>query len=283
LGKSIGRIRGELERVSEEKRNIQRLFYELRDKIKNINDKCRSLNEEINKLKEEYHKTKDDIREAIEKLRNVTYNIRERKNMRRKIYEEINVMKKKITKPYSYVKNRLEKLNYMIQIHPTDPNWEKNTIQEMKQLSSDMKIYKEISKKRELLISIRFEEETLKNEASNLRKHIDELKIKMNNIKLAIIDKKDALYKLIKEREEIKVKLNEVANTLNELRERERQLLEYIKTEHESIQSEKMERRLQVLKAIAEEAERKLRQGGRLTKLEIEALAIFKGGDESEQ
>jgi len=280
LGESIVRIREELERISEERRNVQRSFYELRDRIKSINDKCRSLKEEINKLREEYRKAKDDLKESIEKLRNIIYNVRERRNARRKIYEEINIMKGKATKPYSYVKNRLEKLDHMIQIHPTDPNWEKNAIQEMKQLSSDMKIYKEISKKRKLLISIRFEEETLKIEASNLRKHIDELRIKMNNIRLAIIDKKDILHRLIKEKEEIKVKLNEVANTLNKLREKERQLVEYIKTEHESIQSEKMERRLQVLKAIAEEAERKLRQGGRLTKLEIEALAIFKGGDE---
>jgi len=282
LKEDIGRVKEELKRVSEERRRLERVFYELIERMRHINDRCKSLNEEINSLRNDYRKVKDDVREAIKKLNNIKYDIKEKIIAKKRIYQEINMMKKKASKPYSYVKNRLKELDRIIQIHPTDPNWEKNIIKEMKQLSSDMKIYKEIGNKRKSIITLKFEEEYLKLEEANLRKYISDLKIKINSIKLDIIDKKNMLYRLIKEREEVKNKLNEVKNSLNELRIRERQLVESIRVEYEKERSEKMERRLQVLKAIAEEAERKLREGGRLTKIEMEALSIFRGdeGDE---
>ncbi|MCS7112841.1 MAG: hypothetical protein RMJ00_03640 [Nitrososphaerota archaeon] len=283
MREDIGRVKEELERVSEERRNLEKIFYELKERMNSINYRFRLLNEEIDNLRKDYRKIKDDMKEAIEKLNNIKNSIKEKKLAKRKIYEEINMIRERASKPYSYVKNRLRELDHMIQIHPTDPNWEKNIIKEMKQLSLDMKIYKEIGKKREFLMSIKLEEEYLKFEAANLRNYINDLKIKINNIRLNIIDKKDMLYKLIKEKEEVKTKLNGIANNLNELRIREKQLIESIKTEYEKVKNEKVERGKQMLKAIAEEAERKLKRGGRLTRIEIEALSMFRGDEEGER
>lgn len=283
MREELSEVREELGRVLNERRRLEQVFNELRDKIRNINEKCKLLVEEINNLKIEYNRIRDDIKDANEKLSSIRNNIKEKKSIRRKIYDEINTIKERANKPYRYVKNRLEELDKIIQLHPTEPDWEKKLIKEMKQLSIDMKIYKEIRRKREILMKIKLEEELLKFEASNIRRNLDEMRVRINNIRLTINEKKDKLDRLIKEKEEIKGRLNQIAASLNELRIRERKLVEYIRTYYETLKKEKEEKTLHTLKIVADEAKRKLKEGGKLTKFEIEVLSMLEEMREDEQ
>ncbi|MBS7642941.1 hypothetical protein KEJ40_07285, partial [Candidatus Bathyarchaeota archaeon] len=138
-----------------------------------------------------------------------------------------------------------------------------------------MKIYKEVRRKREILMKIKLEEELLKFEALNIKRNLDEMRVKMSNIRLIINEKKDKLNRLIKEKEEIKGRLNQITVSLNELRMREIKLVESIKTYYETLKKEKEEKILHTLKIVADEARRKLREGGKLTKFEIEVLSML--------
>ncbi|MBS7642833.1 hypothetical protein KEJ40_06730, partial [Candidatus Bathyarchaeota archaeon] len=77
MNEKLSEAREELGRILNEKKRLEQIFYELRDKIRDLNEKCRLLVEEINNLKLEYNRIRDDIKKANEKLSSIRNNIKE--------------------------------------------------------------------------------------------------------------------------------------------------------------------------------------------------------------
>ena len=242
---------------------LHKEIQELRLQIRDLRQRRDSLNEEVKRLK--------SLREAELKRRN-------------EIFEEINKLReekgkinaRKPRKSRSYLKGEIERIEWRIQTEPLPLDVEKELIEKIRTLESQMEVYRRIERIENKISVLRREVERLKEAALNYRsrileiatqsqefhlkmikkiEYLNELKLKADEMHKQYVENKEKVKAINIEIKKILMEIQEIRNLLNAKEEKERR-----------------QKQAELQKQTEEKALEKLQRGEKLTFDEFKIL-----------
>jgi len=248
---------------AEKRDRIHEKIRNLRLQIQSLKQKRDVLNKEVKRLK--------SLRDAGLSKRNEIFE--EIKNLRR---EKIEAEAEKPPKSQSYLESKVKKIEWKIQTEPLPLDVEKQLINRIKTLESQMEVYRRIENIRNKIAELKREADRLKTETLNYRSRIMETAAQSQELHRKMLKK-------IEEAKMLRTEANEMHQRYLENKEKTKALRLEIKKILAEIQSlrkhleekeEKERRRKQadLQKKTEEKALEKLERGEKLTFDEFKIL-----------
>jgi len=258
-------------RIHIEKRDkLNAQFKKLQQEIYALKTERDSLNEKVRTLKQQRDDTRTKIRTNIEEIRAHSQKIKD-------------LQKKTPRASHQELKKELEDIEWKIQTTSLDLQEEKRLVQNVKQLETQLNVYKKIEQQTKKIDALRKELKTLETNADASHQNLTARAQKSQEIHANMLAK-------INESKNIKREADGIHNAYVQAKEQAKPLHEEIKrlTEHrkklqDAIQEEDENRRKTAEQALKEklesQARNKLQRGEKLSWNEFQLLADDKHED----
>jgi uncharacterized coiled-coil DUF342 family protein len=263
----------------------------LREQINNANAETRThiekrdkLNEQFKKLRQEIHEFKNERNNLNEKVKTlkqqrdearakIRANIEEVKSHNQKIKE----LKKKTPKgSRRKLQKEFEDIEWKIQTTPLDMQEEKRLIERVKQLETQLNIYRKIDQRIKKIAELREELETLETKADTAHQELTKTAARSQEIHAKMIDKISESKNIKSEADSLHGAYIRTKEQVKPLREEIKKLTEQRKKLQDAVRQEDEKRKKNAEQALKEkleiQARDKLQRGEKLSWDEFKLL-----------
>lgn len=264
LRKQKGTLEAEAKNYVEKRNSLNRELKNLHDEISRLKNARDEINAKVKELKQQRSQIKTEIAQKIAELKSLK--------------EELErLMKKKPARSLKILEKEVESLEWKIQTTPLSLHEEKKLVEQVKELGSQISVYKKIEQLNQKRIELKAELKALQARVEHCHKDIMEHAEKSRQIHEELLKRVEEAKKIRSEadnfhglylqtREKIKSLQTEIAKILDEIR----RFKEEISAEEEKKRRETEEK---LLENIEKQAVEKLKRGEKLTWEEFKVLA----------
>lgn len=271
---------------------LSRKLSVLKERREKLNDEARALAEKRNRLNMEFKALKAEILKLKNARDEINARVKELKQQKSKIKRELAekimefkdlkneievLAKKKPSKSFNALQKEIESIEWRIQTTPLDLREEKQLVEKVKQLESQLNIHRKIEQLSQKKLELKTELKALEARARLLHEKIvgeAEKSQKIHEERLKKIEEAkklkteaDNIHQLfLQTKEKVKPFQEEIGKILEEIRTLKGEIL--AENEAERKKSEES-----LLKEIEKRAREKLRRGEKLTWEEFQAIA----------
>ena len=258
-------------RIRIEKRDkLNAQFKKLRQGIYEHKNERDSLNEKVRTLKQQRDEARTKIRTGIEEIRAHSQKIKE-------------LQKKTPKASHQELQKELEDIEWKIQTTPLDLQEEKRLIQNVKQLETQLNVYKKIEQQTKKIDELRKELKTLETNADAFHQDLTVRAQKSQEIHANMLAKINESKNIKREADSLHNAYIRAKEQAKPLHEEIKRLTEHRKTLQDAIHEEDESRRKTVEQALKEklesQARNKLQRGEKLSWDEFQLLADDKHED----
>jgi len=273
----IEELSQKLSALKEQKSRLEDEVYDRAEKRDKLNEQVRNLRVEVQELRSE----RDELNEKVKKLKDqrneTTKRIREKIEEKKKLNQESNALaNKKPPRSYQILKKEAESIDWKIQTTPLALNEEKELVERVKQLESQLNVYRKLQRLAHKTSEIQAEVRTLKAEGELNHQKLTEIaresqEIHRNMLQRIEESKKlkaeaDRLHKqFLEARERARPVQEEIAGIINRIRQLKGEI-------QEQELSEKRQSQDALREALEKEAREKLKRGEKLSWEEFQLL-----------
>jgi uncharacterized coiled-coil DUF342 family protein len=264
----------------------------LREKVNHANaetkvhvEKRDKLNEEFKKLRQEIHELKNERNNLNEKVKTLKQQRDETRTRIRANIEEVKVHSQKITElkkktpreSRRELQKKFEDIEWRIQTTPLDREEEKRLIENVKQLETQLNIYKKIDQHVKKIAELRKEIETLETNADTAHQELTETAARSQEIHAKMIAKISESKNIKGEADSLHGVYIQAKEQVKPLREEIKKLTEQRKKLQDTLRQEDEKRKKNAEQALKEKLETqardKLQRGEKLSWDEFKLLA----------
>jgi len=258
------RLDAEAGEWAEKRDELNEQIKTLRAEILELKGERDKLNEKVKELKQQREETKTEIREKIEELR--------------KLNQEVKAFsKKKPSRSFQTLQKEVEGIEWKIQTTPLSLQEEKELVERVKQLETQLNILRKLDQLNQKILELRAELKALETNSKLYHEKLIEAAQESQEIHKRMLEKigeakklkieADNLHKLFLQTKEkarpIQEEMSAISNQIRQLREEIREEDEREKKKREEALREELER----------QAREKLKRGEKLTWQEFQLLA----------
>lgn len=258
------KLNAEAEEWAEKRDKLNGQFKNLRAETLGLKNERDKLNEEVKELKRQRDEAKTEFHEKIEEMRKLDQKIKA-------------LIKKKPSTTFQALQMEFERIEWKIQTTPLDLKEEKELVEQVKQLETQLNIYKKLGNLNQKIIELKAELKALETKSKLFHEKLTETAQRSQQIHKKMMEKindskklkeeADGLHRLFLQTREkvrpIQDEIWEISNQIKELREEAQKEEEKEKKKSEEALREKLEK----------QAREKLRRGEKLTWEEFQLLA----------
>lgn len=276
--KKIEELSRKLSILREQKEKLGVEVRELAEKRNKLNMEFRGLQAEILKLKNARDEINARVKELKQQRSQIKTEIAEKITEFKNLKNEIEILvKKKPPKSFNELQKEIKSIEWRIQTTPLDLQKEKQLVEKVKQLESQLNIHRKIEQLNQKKLELKTELKALEARAKLLHEKIvreAEKSQKIHEERLKKLEKArklkteaDNLHQLfLQAKEKMKPFQEEMEKILEETRNLRRKILAEEETEKKKSEES-------LLKEIEKRAKEKLRRGEKLTWEEFKAIA----------
>jgi uncharacterized coiled-coil DUF342 family protein len=264
LKEQASKANAETEKHIEKRDKLNEQFRKLRQQINELKDERNCLNEKVKTLKQQRDEARTKIRTIIEEIKMRTQKITE-------------LMKKTPKRSQRELQEEFENVEWKIQTTSLDLQEEKRLVENVKQLETQLNVYKKIEKQNMKITELRNKLQTLEKEGDTAHKELTVTAQKSQEIHANMLAKISESKNIKAEADSLHgayLQANEQAKPLNEeikkLLERRKKLQEEIRIEDER---KKKTAEQDLKEKLGSQARDKLRRGEKLSWNEFQLLA----------
>jgi uncharacterized coiled-coil DUF342 family protein len=254
----------EAEEWAEKRDKLNTQFKNLRVEILGLKNERDKLNKEVKELKRQRDEAKTQFHEKIEEMGKVNQEIKA-------------LIKKKPSKSLQTLQNEFERIEWKIQTTPLSLEEERELVDQVRQLETQINIYKKLNQLNQKIIGSKAELNALKTKSKMFHEKLTETAQKSQQIHTKMLEKINDSKKLKEEADSLH---KTFLQTLEKVRPIHKEILEIsnqIKELREEAQKEEEKEKKKIEEALREKLEKqareKLERGEKLTWEEFQLLA----------
>jgi len=276
--REIDELIKKLSALKEQKYKIDAEANDLAEKRNTLNQQFKNLLSEIRELKNERDRLNEVVKELKLQRENTRKEIREKIEETRKLNEKIKMLdQRKPSRSFQNLQEEIENIDWEIQTIPIDLNEEKHLVERVKELETQLSIYRKLEQLKQNTMGLRAEIRALENrgklfhekltETAKNSQEIHERMLKKIDESKRLKEEADSLHKAflqVKEKTRpLQDEMTEISNKISLLKQKIREGEEKERKKTEEALREKLEK----------QAREKLRRGEKLTWEEFQLLA----------
>ncbi|MEM2994779.1 MAG: hypothetical protein QXI91_02015 [Candidatus Bathyarchaeia archaeon] len=274
--------------MSETKQVIQKLtskLLELKEREKELVAESRAFAEKRNELNERFKSLRAEILELKTERDRLNAEVKELKRQRNAAKMEINIKieeitktrkefdalsKRKPSKSFQTLQKEFESVEWKIQTTPLSLKDERELVEHIKQLESQLNTYRRLDQLNQKLVELKAELTALKTKSNAFHEKMTETAQKSQKIHEKMLEKIDESKKLKAEADRLHALFLQIKEKLKPVQEEIFQISSQIK-----MLEEKEKRKIEgdIRKKLARQAKEKLKRGEKLTWEEFQLLA----------
>ena len=264
LKEQNARLNFEMKGWIEKRDKLNQQFRDLKSEILELKSERDKLNEKVKELKQQ----RDDARGRSQEI------VAEMRKLSQKIIE---LNRRKPSKAYHTLQKEFEDIEWKIQTTSLGLQEEKKLVEQVKQLETELKIYKKLDQLKQKIVVLKAELKTLETEANVCHEKLTDIAQKSQGVHAKMLTKIDESNKIkieadsshtfyLQTKTKAKPIREEIMALSNQMKRIEKEIRE--KNEREKKRTEQALR-----KKLETHAEQKLKRGEKLTWNEFQLLA----------
>jgi len=274
----IDELTQKLSALKEQRNKLNAEAAERAEKRNKFNEQFKSLRIEILELKNERDKLNEKVKELKHQRNEMTIKVREKIEEAKKLNQEIKALfKKKPSKSLQTLQREVESIEWKIQTTPLSLQEEKELVERVKQLETQLNIHRKLEQLNHKLLELHAEIKALKTECRLRHEKLTETARKSQEIHEKMLAKIEESRKLKTEADSLHKLFLQTKERTRPIQEEISKISNQIKGLKDEIQREEAKEKKKIEEALREKLEKqareKLRRGEKLTWEEFQLLA----------